>query len=161
MSRFYTVYFCAEAQCSCGFRPFLFVQPYPLRRCVNIQKSSDKTARNSFWTLMSIFLSLLVYQNTRLHGYLAFVTPAWNVDTPYYRNPCISGRILWILLRNDSAFDTIPRVWERRKRIPWLRYYRVFQKEKRTALHEVFWAASEKQRRYTEYPDPSAGLRSS
>ena len=42
---------------------------------------------------MSIFLSLIVYHNTRIHGYLALDTPAWNVDGPYYRNLFVSGRI--------------------------------------------------------------------
>ena len=149
-----------------GFGIFLFVWLSLQIRCANIQKSPHKTAKNSFWTPMSIFLSLLSCHNTRLHRRWALDTPMSNVDAPYYRNLCISGRILWILLLNDSASDTIPRVWERSKRIPWPHCDTVCQKEKRTAPHEVFWAVSERQRQCIVYlgrcgksnPPPAYGL---
>lgn len=67
MSRFYTVYFCAEAQCSCGFRPFLFVQPYPLRRCVNIQKSSVKRRETAFEPSCLFFFRCL---SIRIQGFM-------------------------------------------------------------------------------------------
>ena len=83
---------------------------------------------------MSIFLSLLVCHNTRFHMCLALDTPAWNVDVPYYRNLCISGRILWILPPNDSSFDIIPPALERRKRIPWP-HYAGFARRRKGLLH--------------------------
>ena len=92
-----------------GFRHFLSLWARQLTRCVNIQKSLNKTSKNNFWTPVSIFLSLLACHNTRLHKHLELYTPTWNVDVPYYRNPCIFWRFPWILLPNDNCSDiTLP-----------------------------------------------------